>query len=100
MARIKNLNYPYIIVCFTAEEVTYNIVVEQEPMCELRYFKGALIYLMAAYFIFNIAYPKPLNSLLVMIQHYIFGLADTQVDSPAVIQTVTALKRMDKPKHD
>ena len=55
-----------------------------------------MLHLMAAYLIFDIAYPKPLNSLLLMIQHHIFSLKDIQVDTPAVLEVVTSLKRMDK----
>lgn len=88
-------NFPYLIVCYTAEEITYHVVIEQEPMCQLSNFKGALIHLMGAYFVYDIAYPKVLNSLLLMLQHHILGLADSQRDTPAVIEIVTSLQSMD-----
>ena len=44
-------------------------MVEEEATCELSSFESALIHLMGAYFTYYIAYPKPLQSLLLMIQH-------------------------------
>ena len=50
---------------------------------------------MGSYFIYDIAYPQPLYSLLIMIQHHIFGLEDEQPDSSAVVEIVSSLKNMD-----
>lgn len=64
-------------------------------MCELSSFGSALIHLVGSYFIYDIAYPKPLKATLLMIQHHVMGLPDIQVDPTAVIELVTSLKRMD-----
>ena len=69
-------------------------MVEEEPTCELNNFQRVLIHMMGSYFIYDIAYPKPLQSLLLMIQNYVFGLEDSQPDTPAVIEIVTSLKKM------
>ena len=45
---------------------------------ESKSFKDSLIDLMAAYHVFNIAYPKPLAPSLIFFQHYVFGLKDEQ----------------------
>ena len=74
-------------------------MVEEEPTCELNNFQSALIHMMGSYFIYDIAYPKPLQSLLLMIQHYVFGLEDSQPDTSAVIEIVTSLKKMDTCLH-
>ncbi len=80
---------------YSPEETSYHVVAEQEPLCEVSNFCSAIIHLIGCYYIYDIAYPKPLNSLLLMIQHHIFGIKDSQRDSVAVIQTVTSLKHMD-----
>ena len=84
-----------MIVCHSAEETTFHIMVEEEVTCELSSFENALIHLIGSYFLYDIAYPKPVQSLLLMIQHYVFGLEDSQQDTPAVIEIVTSLKKMD-----
>lgn len=88
-------NSPYVMVSSSAEETSYHIVVERQPMCELSTFNFALIHLLGTYFIYDIAYPKAMHSLLLMIQHYIFGLKDTQRETPAVLAIVSSLKSMD-----
>ena len=45
--------------------------------------------LLGTYFIFDIIYPKPLYSLLIMLQHHILNLPDAQKDTPAVVEMVT-----------
>ena len=70
-------------------------MVEEEATCELSTFESVLIHLVGSYFLYDIAYPKPVQSLLLMIQHYVFGLEDSQQDTPAVIEIVTSLKKMD-----
>lgn len=80
---------------YSAEDISYHVVVEQEPLCEVSTFCSAIVHLIASYYIYHIAYPKSLKSLLIMIQHHIFGIEDSQRDSVPVIQTVTSLKRMD-----
>ncbi len=96
VAKSIGANFPFLIVCCTAEEISYHVIVEQEPMCELSTFNGAIINLIASYYIYDIAYPKALNSLLLMIQHHILVLKDSQHDPPPVLEIVTSLKRMDK----
>lgn len=64
-------------------------------MYELPIFSTSLLYLVAAYYIYDIAYPKPLYSLLIMMQHHIFSISDTQKDTPSVIEIVTSLNNMD-----
>ena len=89
------MNAPFLAVCWTSKGSTIHVIVEQEPMCELTVLSAARIHLIASYFIYNIAYPKPFNSLLLMIQHHILGFTDKQKDSTCVVEIVTSLKRMD-----
>ena len=89
------MSAPFLVVCRTADEVSYHVLVEEESTCEVSTFNNALIHLIGSYFVYDISYPKPLYSLLVMIQHYIFGLEDSQKDSPSVVEVVTSLKNME-----
>ena len=88
------LSAPFLCVCQTSEGVTIHVIVEQEPLCELTAFSSALLHLIGSYFVYNIEYPKPLKSLLLMIQHHILGLSDKINDPPCVIQIVTMLRRL------
>ena len=89
------LKAPYIVVCYSSEETTFHVIVEEEPIYEFSIFQTALLHLIGTYFVFDIAYPKTLYALLIMVQHYILSIYDTQRDPPSVIEMVTSLKRMD-----
>ena len=84
-----------VLVCCTAEESSFFVVAEAEITSELNDFCSALIHLMAAYFIFNLAYPKAMQSLLLFIQHYVFDLQDTQKELAALIEIVSSFRSMD-----
>ena len=90
-----SLKAPYLLVTYSAEETNFHIVVEQEIIAEVSNYESALIHLLGTYFIFDIAYPKPLCALLLLLQHYILGLSDSQHDPPSVMEMVTSLKNMD-----
>ena len=60
-----------------------------------QYDESVLIHMVCSYFIYDIAYSKPLQSLLLMIQYYVFGLQDLQNDTPVVIEIMTILWKMD-----
>ncbi len=94
-AKSVQLKAPYIVVCYSSEETTFHIIVEEEQIYEFSIFQTALLHLIGTYFVFDIAYPKPLYALLIMVQHYILSLHDAQRDPPSVFEMVTLLKRMD-----
>ena len=54
----------------------------------------ALVDVMAAYFVFNIAFPKSLYTLLVFIQHYIFNIKDDQPEPNAIAVLLTGLEQV------
>ena len=83
------INAPILAVCPTSIECIFHIIVEQEPTCELTGFDSALIHLIATYFIYDIAYPKPFKALLLMLQHHILGFSDKQPDPSSVVEIVT-----------
>ena len=80
------MNAPYILVCQSAEETLFHMMVERETLSEVTAFKSALIHLVASYFVYDIAYPKPLYATLILIQHMIFGLKDTHRVPPCTIE--------------
>lgn len=45
---------------------------------ESKNLRESIVDLIAAYFIFNIAYPKFLDAILLFFQHYVFKLKDDQ----------------------
>ena len=91
----SHINAPTIVVCPSAEEVSFHVMVERESFHEVSIFKSALIHLIGSYFVFDIVYPKPWYATLLFIQHHIFGLVDKQHVPANVIEMVTTLKRMD-----
>ena len=70
------------------------IVVEKEILVESCDMKTALLDLVATYFAFNIAYPKPLYPPLVFVQHYIFNICDVQVEPNCVGILLTGLNKV------
>ena len=71
-------NYPFIFRTESAEQCQYHIMVERELLIISDDLVGAVIDLFSAYYVFNIAYPKPLYPVLVFLQHYILGIKDSQ----------------------
>ena len=85
---------PYIIALQSTEKSSYIIVVEGEVLVTTEYFRSALLYLFAAYYTFNIAYPQLQYPVLILIQRYIMGLEDSQNIPKSVRQAVTVMKRL------
>ena len=50
---------------------------EQQLLFESKSVKDGVIDLIATYFVFNIAYPKPVHGILLFFQHYVFQLRDS-----------------------
>lgn len=57
----------------------YMIACESFVLTESKSFKDSLIDLISAYYVFDIAYPKPLASCLIFFQHFVFDLKDSQL---------------------
>ena len=76
-----------------AETMASFIAVEKQVMVESRCINTALLDMMSVYFAFDIAYPRPLYSLLVFIQHYVLGIRDSQPVPNNVTVLVTALSK-------
>lgn len=75
------------------EKITFLVVVERKLFIATEHYTGALIYLFAAYYMFNIQYPQLAYAVLIFIQRYILGIVDTQNIPKTIQQAVTVMKR-------
>ena len=87
---------PFIVTTGIAGEEQFQIFIcaEQSVILESKSVKDALIDLMAAYFVFDISYPKYLDSVLIFIQHYVFDLKDQQPLPSAAVKLVGNLEKL------
>ena len=60
------------------ENAQFFVCCEHIVIAECKTVKDAVIDLIAAYYVFDIAYPKCSNAMLLFIQHFVFGLKDSQ----------------------
>lgn len=70
----KLKNYPYLMVLESAEAINFVVMVEREAFVETETFNSALLYLFAAYYVFNIAYPKGCYSVFIFLQKYVLAV--------------------------
>ena len=74
-------------------EEQFFIAVEKHVLLESRCINTALLDMMSVYFTFDIAYPKPLYSLLLFIQRFVLNIRDSQPVPNNVTVLVTALSK-------
>lgn len=72
---------PYLVLTglLEAENCQVFVCSEQDILLESKSVKDAIIDLVATYFVFDIAYPKQLNAILLFFQHHVFELKDDQL---------------------
>lgn len=75
------------------ENCQFFICGEKDVFLESKTLKDAIIDLISFYFVFDLAYPKYLNAILLFFQHYVFRLTDNQVVPMQVIKLVGNLKK-------
>jgi len=76
------------------EQFQIFVCAEQSVVLESRSVNDALIDLIAAYFVFDISYPKYLDSVLIFIQQFVFSLKDQQPLPNAVVKLVGNLEKL------
>ena len=88
-------NYPFLMVLESAEAINFVVTVEREAFVETETFNSALLYLFAAYYVFNIAYPKGCYSVFIFLQKYVLavGSEDRQTVPKSVREIVTVMRR-------
>ena len=70
------------------------ICAEGSLLLESRSIKDSLIDLIATYYVFDISYPKCLNSVLMFFQHFIFRLKDQQHLPNATSKLIANLQKI------
>ena len=85
-------NHPYIAMVIGGYSVQLFLVAER---CVLEAIEEVAVFVrsIAAYYAFNMAYPKPILAVLLFIQHYLLGVKDKQ---PAPIALTKFLSSLDK----
>lgn len=89
---------PYLVITglLNAENCQFFVCSEQEIVLESKSVQDAIIDLIATYFVFDIAYPKPLNSILILFQHYVFELKDDQPVPAATAKLIKSLRKVEQ----
>ena len=87
---------PYLVITglLEAENCQFFVCSEQDILLESKSVKDAIIDLIATYFVFDIAYPKQLNAIILFFQHYVFELTDDQPVPGATIKLVENLQKL------
>lgn len=70
------------------------VCAEQAVLVESKTVQDSLIDLLAAYFVFDISYPKCLSAILLFIQHHVFKLKDEQTAPTATNLLVRNLQKL------
>lgn len=85
---------PYIVVLGDISGCQYFIVCEKEVLVEAKSMKDAIIDLMAAFYVFDIAYPKSTAPVLLFIQRYVLNIKDSQPMPPSCSRLITSLNKL------
>ena len=86
-------NEPYIAVVRSDRSSQYYVVAERKIALESCSFNDVLIDLVSMYFVFDIAYPKPMYPLLYFIQRFILDIKDNQAVPPVVTRIPNCLDK-------
>ena len=88
---------PYILqtrIVVADENSQLFVCCEQAIYVESSSVKDVIIALISTYFVYDIAYPKPLNAIFLFLQPYVFKLIDNQPLPPATLKLVGNLKKL------
>lgn len=90
---IENIN-PYIVVLCGEGSIEVYLVAELEILQQLSSSSNLFLQLIAAYFAFDMVYPKVLFAVLIFLQHFVLDLKDKQVIPVSVTKLVSSLDRI------
>ena len=92
--------YMIITGLLDAENCQVFICSEQQELLESKSVKEGIIDLIATYFVFNIAYPKPVHGILLFLQHYVFQLTDNAPIPTTTMSLLGNLQRLNVVGHN
>lgn len=92
-ARQVPMNHPYIGVVAGDSTLSFFVITERLVLFSTGSFLKALKGLMAAYYVFNIEYPKGLNMPLLFIQHFVLCIKE-EILPQALIRFITSLDKL------
>ena len=70
------MNYPRIAVIISEGTEEYFILCEQKVLCKVESLKVAIFITLAAYFCFNLEYPRDSKNVILFLQDYVLELPD------------------------
>ena len=76
------------------ENAQFYVCCEQSALLESKTVADAVIDLLAAYFVFDISYPKHISAVLLFFQHCVFGLKDSQTFPQSASKLVSNLSKV------
>ena len=88
-----DINHPYIGTIIANESISFTLVTERLIVFTSNSFYRVLRGLMAAYYVFNIEYPKNLYHLMCFIQHFLFGIKIDTVP-PAIVKFISCFDKL------
>ena len=90
-----NQNFPYLVLVTENSSVQLFLVAERLVLHECSSFMSGLLSLIAAYFTFNIEYPKPLYAPCIFIQHIVFNIKDKQATPAPLVRLLSSLDNIE-----
>ncbi len=76
------------------ENTQYFVACEQAILCEAKSIQDAVIDLIAAYYVFDIAYPSGISGILLFFQHNVLGMKDSQPLPSCTLRLVNSLSKL------
>ena len=76
------------------ETAQFYVCCDQGVLLEAKMVKDAIIDLIAAYYVFDITYPKGVDGILLFFQHLVFGLRDKQVIPLPALKLISNLNKV------
>ena len=84
---------PRIAAFLTDQKRQYFVVSEKKVLCEVPALQDALFYVFAAYYVFNLAYPKDCEKLLFFLQDYVIQHPDSVSRTSSYLAVASDIKR-------
>ena len=87
-------NHPYLVAMVAANAVRFYHIAERIVLCEARSFTQGLMTLIATYYTFDMAYPKPLNPILTFVERVVMKVSASAQVPNSVTKLVSSLDKI------